>query len=333
MPPLQLGQESPPPGEAADITAMIALMKASLAKRYAPGETLRQFHPKMHGCVRAELTVDADLPEHLRQGLFREHKTYQAWVRFSNAPPKVQSDAKASGRGMAIKVLEVGEASLVDDPIGVPTQDFLLTTSPVLSPGNARNYRQALYGLVHGFPHNLPYVFNPGNWRRLALTLRFMKKHADLLTLSYFSGSPFRLGGEGTAVKFSARPLYAPLVERPRRPAPDFLRQRLVDHLATQDATFTFLVQPQTDPVREPIEDTSRIWHAPFYRVGTLRIPSQEFDTEARRTFGENLSFSPWHSLPTHRPLGGINRVRRAVYEELAAFRMQQKGVEPSSLQ
>ncbi|MEK1942330.1 MAG: hypothetical protein AAAB16_18325, partial [Pseudomonas sp.] len=32
-------------------------------------------------------------------------------------------------------------------------------------------------------------------------------------------------------------------------------------------------------------------------------------------------SFNPWHALPEHRPLGGINRLRKAVYEAVSAYR------------
>jgi hypothetical protein len=52
--------------------------------------------------------------------------------------------------------------------------------------------------------------------------------------------------------------------------------------------------------------------------VATIRIPAQDFTTEAMKDFAENLSCTPWHSLPEHRPLGGINRVRRTVYETLS---------------
>ena len=38
-------------------------------------------------------------------------------------------------------------------------------------------------------------------------------------------------------------------------------------------------------------------------------------------TFGENLSFTPWHSLPEHRPLGGINRARKAIYRAISRQR------------
>jgi hypothetical protein len=36
---------------------------------------------------------------------------------------------------------------------------------------------------------------------------------------------------------------------------------------------------------------------------------------------GENLSFTPWHALPEHRPLGGINRARKVIYDLISTFR------------
>jgi prostaglandin-endoperoxide synthase 2 len=60
--------------------------------------------------------------------------------------------------------------------------------------------------------------------------------------------------------------------------------------------------------------------------VARLIIPSQGFDT-AGRAFGENLSFSPWHGLDAHRPLGGINRVRRTVYQTISRVRHEINGV------
>ena len=38
-------------------------------------------------------------------------------------------------------------------------------------------------------------------------------------------------------------------------------------------------------------------------------------------TFCENLSYTPWHSLPDHRPIGGINRARKVVYEAISKVR------------
>lgn len=43
--------------------------------------------------------------------------------------------------------------------------------------------------------------------------------------------------------------------------------------------------------------------------------------------FCQNLAFNPWRSYPEHRPLGGINRVRKDVYQKLAEFRHHRNGV------
>ena len=49
----------------------------------------------------------------------------------------------------------------------------------------------------------------------------------------------------------------------------------------------------------------------------------------------EQISYTPWHALPEHAPLGGVNRVRRVVYESISRLRHELNGVprrEPTSL-
>ena len=52
----------------------------------------RDAHAYDNGCVRAIFSVDADLPDHLRQGVFVPGAQYKAWIRFSNG----NSERKAS---------------------------------------------------------------------------------------------------------------------------------------------------------------------------------------------------------------------------------------------
>ena len=40
----------------------------------------------------------------------------------------------------------------------------------------------------------------------------------------------------------------------------------------------------------------------------------------------DTLSFSVWHGLAAHRPLGSVNRLRKAAYEMSAAFRSSFNG-------
>jgi hypothetical protein len=68
--------------------------------------------------------------------------------------------------------------------------------------------------------------------------------------------------------------------------------------------------------------------------VATITIPRQQFATTERDEFGENLSFTPWHALPQHRPLGAVNRIRRVVYQTISKLRHDMNGVqqrEPSA--
>jgi hypothetical protein len=63
-------------------------------------------------------------------------------------------------------------------------------------------------------------------------------------------------------------------------------------------------------------------WKSPQQVVlATITIPPQDFLSETHRAFGERLAFSPWHSLPEHRPLGSINHARRDVYDDSSIAR------------
>lgn len=73
-----------------------------------------------------------------------------------------------------------------------------------------------------------------------------------------------------------------------------------------------------------PIEDPGKLWNetiSPFYKVATINIPMQIFSTAERNEIGENLSYTPWHALPAHQPIGGINRARKIIYNLISTFR------------
>ena len=48
--------------------------------------TARPVHAKSHGLLKADLQVLANLPDHLRQGLFATPASYPAIMRFSTNP-------------------------------------------------------------------------------------------------------------------------------------------------------------------------------------------------------------------------------------------------------
>ena len=56
-------------------------------------------------------------------------------------------------------------------------------------------------------------------------------------------------------------------------------------------------------------------------------LPRQEIAALREQVEYQNLAFNVWHALAAHRPLGGINRVRRAAYPVSSAWRRQPTGV------
>jgi hypothetical protein len=48
-------------------------------------------------------------------------------------------------------------------------------------------------------------------------------------------------------------------------------------------------------------------------RPGSIAIPKQRFLAQNQLYDREHMVFNPWNSLPEHRPLGSVSRMRRAV--------------------
>ena len=155
-----------------------------------------------------------------------------------------------------------------------------------------------------------------------ALRAAVSKKPGSPLGITYWSATYYRLGP--IAVKYSARPLAAWVPEPTDMTSPDRPRAGMAARLSRFEARFDFMVQVRASAERMPIEDASIEWsevESPFRKVATIVIPVQVFDSPRPMEFREDLSNTPWHSLPEHRPIGGINRVRKVVYEVLSKKR------------
>ena len=111
--------------------------------------------------------------------------------------------------------------------------------------------------------------------------------------------------------------------------SPDFLRENMQKHLAQSEACFDFLVQLRKGSSEMLIEDPTLEWSekdSPFIPVARITIPAQAFISPEQIEFCESLSFTPWHAIPEHRPLGGINRIRKTVYDTISRVRHELNG-------
>ena len=106
---------------------------------------------------------------------------------------------------------------------------------------------------------------------------------------------------------------------------PDAIRAAVLRDLIEQGGTWELRVQLNTDLATMPIEDPTQRWDegaSPYVTVATLEVtPQMSWETGVTEHVEDKLSFSPWHGLAAHQPLGGINRVRRDTYHFSAAFR------------
>jgi hypothetical protein len=76
-----------------------------------------------------------------------------------------------------------------------------------------------------------------------------------------------------------------------------------------EDICFELLVQEKTSEDRCE-EDVSVQWTGPFVAIATIHIPKQQFSSFEQKQYCEQLSFTPWHGIQSHMPLGKINNQR-----------------------
>lgn len=323
--------ESLYPNEAATAKQIADTIEMSIRKEYVTDIALRDAHPKAHGCVRAEFKINETLPPLLAQGVFIPGKTYQAWIRFSNGSSNAkQADIKKDARGMAIKLLEVSGKNLSDE--NSSTQDFIMINHPVFfanDPAHYLSFMQDINSDKFLKKLHIPFALGAkGTW----IALNSRNKISNPLQTRYWSMVPYQLGlgDHRQAVKYSARACSTIVSPIPARPNRDFLREALRTSLQESDACMEFLVQPRTSTSMS-VEDSMTEWkeyQAPFYKVATIHIPKQVFDTPEQNKFCENLSFTPWHALVEHKPLGGINRMRKIIYEQISRVRHEMNSTE-----
>lgn len=318
---LKLGQERIADNEESVIKELVAVQLA-IQKKVNPDK--RGQHPKQHGCVEAEFVVSNEIPTEYRFGLFKESRTYKAKVRFSNGGQ--MDDAQADVHGMAVKVLGVeGPRALGED--GRQEQDFVLIDSESFFAPDAKIVLDFLKAQAAAATNPMALgIFMKDNPATAKALQESRKIIASPLVVKYASTVPFKFG-DG-AVKYVAIPAKDNELGIAKAPSRDFLKETMAERLKAgmKPVVFDLCVVPQTHPSKTPIENPMIFWDATPVRVATITIGPQTFDTPERMRECEDASFDPWHALADHRPLGNVNRARKAVYEASLKARREAQG-------
>ncbi|MEH6374256.1 peroxidase family protein [Streptomyces sp. KLMMK] len=305
-------------------------VQIKVKKRSGAAGIARAFHAKAAlGVENARLTIRDDLPDDLRTGFVLPGAEYPVTVRLSNASGARQPDHAPDLRGAALRI-RTGP----DD-----AHDLLMTSFPVSHARNAYEFvafAKAMAGAgstprkAFALFVKLPLAVGRPTAGRMRRNVRTGSRQTvrSLALATYWSRGAV-LWGDAGPVRYQLRPAPdAPSAPPPSRTDPDHLRHELAQRLRTADVVLELCVQRYVDSGRTPIEDGAAEWKeadTPVIPVATLVVPRQDLDAAPARAAAsriEQLAFNPWNTTEGFRPLGNLNRARKAAYEASSALRL-----------
>ena len=317
------------------------------------GHAVRSVHAKSHGVLEGELTVDADLPPELAQGLFATPGRHKVLIRLSTNAGDILPDAISLPRGLAMKVFDVpgerlsGSEGTAQDFIMINGKVFLAKTAEKFL-GNLKllakttdrleGTKKAVSATLRGVRHAFEAVGAEAPAPVLSLG---GAPNVEPLGETYYSATAFRYGKY--IAKFSLEPIAPAMTALSGKEVPiegreDAIREQVQKEMRGIDAAWEFRVQLCRDLEKQPVEDVTVEWdeaEAPFVKVGIVRAAAQDSWEAARvQHINEGTRFSVWTGIAAHQPLGNVNRARKDTYRHSADFRVRTNGCpyhEPAS--
>ncbi len=355
--------ERPAPDEAVTFDELSRTMQhitRTMASRYR--HAYRPVHAKSHGVLVGTLEVLPGLPEPLAQGLFAEGGSHPVILRFSTNPGDMLADNVSSPRGLAVKVLDV-EGEKVASHEGKTTQDFVCINASTFGAPDPKDFLEQLkifdknLETPEGVKHAVSVAARATNAVLKAVhlpsaTLEGIGAPAThILGESFSTVAPLRYG------RYVAKVGFAPGSENLKgltgksidldvdyNALEELIKKFFRHETAVWDVKVQLALAPE-DPTADekekdfPIELANKEWpedRSPWQTVAKLTVTPQDSYSDERQIFvDERLSFSPWHALEAHRPLGGVMRSRLKAYEEAIKYRVQRnerERAEPASV-
>jgi len=307
------------------------------------GHATRAVHAKAHGVLHGEMLVLDHLPPELAQGLFARSGTYPVALRFSTLPGDILDDSVSTPRGLAVKVLGVDGPRLTGSESDT-TQDFIMVNGPAFSAPTAAKFlgnlkmlaattdkAEGLKKVVSAVARGTESVIEAFGGKSPTITTMGGQKQTHILGETFYSQVPILYGDY--IAKFSVRPIFdlSLLTDAPVDTSnPNALREAVSQYFRNHGGEWEFCVQLCTDLEIMPIEDATVVWpedKSPYLAVARLTVKAQDsWSADGIAAVDEGASFSPWHGLAAHRPLGSVMRARNTTYTSSVAFRSEHNG-------
>jgi hypothetical protein len=330
--------------EAKTTQGLIATIRYITDKTFADGgHAIRGVHAKSHGILEGYLEVDADLPGDLAQGMFAKLGRYPVVMRLSTIPGDLLDDSVSVPRAMAVKIIGV-EGERLEGSENDVTQDFVMINGPAFGAPTPKKFLSVL--------RLLSKTTDKFEWLKkiLSAVMRQVQRvivavtgkpnvtvatlggqpETHILGETFYSQAPLRFGDY--IAKIAVAPISPELIALIQAPlnvngVPNGLREAVRDFFRKNGGVWEVRAQLCTDLELMPIENAAVVWPekiSPYRPIARITVKPQVAWSGARSSaVDDGMSFSPWHGLAAHRPLGGIMRVRKAVYEMAKKFRAE----------
>jgi hypothetical protein len=307
----------------AELARDIMDIQLALKDKARAPDIRRTFHAKaILAVANARLQISADVPAALQIGYFRPGAVYAATVRLSNANGARRADHERDMRGAALRI-KVADSE---------HHDLLMTNFPVSHARDAFQFVAFARAMAGSKLLILPrLVLNVGLLETIRMLRNVAKgaRRVDSLALETYWSRGAILWGTAGPVRYQLRPAKGmPRAPKASLTDPDFLHREIGDRLREGDVRFHLLAQRYVDDKHTPIEDGAVEWNEEIsvpIEVATLTIPQQDIDAaDARATerLVDELAFNPWNTTEDFRPLGNLNRARKAVYAASSGHRL-----------
>ena len=333
--------------EAETARGLMETMRSVSEKTLADGgHAIRSVHAKSHGFLEGELEVASGLPFILAQGLFSKPATYPVIMRLSTIPGDILDDSVSTPRGLAVKIigvegerLEGSEGDVTQDLVlvngpafGAPTPKAFLATLKLLAAttDKAEGLKKVVSGAMRGVQEII--VATTGGPNATVATMGGQPE-THILGETFYSQVPVRFGDH--VAKLSVVPVAPELTALTDKPlaeggGPNAIRAAVIEFFRANGGHWEVRAQLCTSLDDMPVENAATVWpesKSLYQTVARIRVKPQTAWSEARaRVVDDGLSFSPWHGLDAHRPLGGIMRSRKQAYEMGKRFRAERNG-------
>ncbi len=343
-----------------ELSRVLQHITRHMATRYR--HAYRPVHAKSHGVLVGTLEVLSQLPEPLAQGLFAQAAAHPVIMRFSTNPGDMLADSVSSPRGLAIKVLHVDGPKVRNHADGT-TQDFVCINANTFTAPDPKAFLEQIktFDKKLDTPEGVKQVVSLAA-RATNTVLKAV--HLPSATLEGIGAAATHILGESFSTVAPVR--YGDYVAKIGIAPGSANLARLTgaavdlgaDYNALQELIQTFFrketavwdvkvqlaLSPDQPNLEEkhrdfPIEVVDKEWpeeKSPWQTVARITVTPQDSYSDARQLFvDERLSFSPWHALEAHRPLGGVMRSRLKAYEEAIRYRAkrnERERVEPADL-